>query len=87
LLILILQTHTSLFAMAVSAKGLPVVFVPEKDRIAAMRNNVVYYGCRGKFSVLPTLNAQRMLAQESCSGVSPFAAVSAFSRASAQTIS
>ena len=52
-----------------------------------MRNDVVYHGCRGKFSVLTALNAQRMLAQESCSGVSPFAAVSALSRIPAQMIS
>ena len=73
--------------MAVLAKGLPVFFVPEQSWIATMRNDVVYYGCWSEFSILPALNAQRILPQESCSGATPFSIVSAFSRGSAQSIS
>jgi len=72
--------------VAVSAKGLPVVFIPEKDRIAAMRNDVIDYRCRGKFTFLLALDAQRMLTQESCSGISPFTVISTFSGASTQPI-
>ena len=82
----LLQPHTCLFAVAVSAKRLPVVFVPEKNWIAAMRNDVIDHGCRCELSSLPALDAQRMLTQESCSGISPFTVISTFSGASAQPI-
>ena len=72
--------------MAVPAKGLPVVFIPEKNWITAMGNNVIDYRCRGKFTFLPALDAQRMLSQESCSGISPFTVISTFSGTSAQPI-
>ena len=81
-----LQPHARLYTMAVPAKGLPVVFVPEKDRISAMRNDVIDHSCRGEFTFLHALDAQRMLSQESCSGISPFTVISALSRISAQMI-
>ena len=72
--------------MAVLAKGLPVFFVSEKDGISSMRNDVIDYHCRGKFTFLPALDAQRILTQESCSVISPFTVISTFSDASAQPI-
>lgn len=56
-----LQSHTCFNAMTIPAKGLPVAFIPKQDRIAAMWSDVVYHGCRSKFSFLTTLDAQRIL--------------------------
>ena len=46
--------------MAAFAKGLPVVFVPEKTAISAMRHDVVYHGCRGQRAAFQAIGAMTM---------------------------
>ena len=46
--------------MAVLAKGLPILFIPEKFAVAAMGNNMVDHGRRSQHTVFQAFNAQRM---------------------------
>ena len=57
--------------MAVLAKGLPIVFIPEKHPIAPVRNDVVDHGGRGQHAVSTTVRAKRVLSEVQRSGLTP----------------
>ena len=67
--------------MAALAKGLPVIFIPEKIAISAMGNDMIYYGCRGQMAVFLAFRAQRMPGQKSFSRLLPVCVVSSCGRA------
>ena len=46
--------------MAVLAKGLPILFIPEKLAVAAMENNMVDHGRGRQRTVFQAFGAQRM---------------------------
>ena len=46
--------------MAVLAKGLPVLFIPEKHMIAAMGNDMVNHCCRSKPALPLAFTAERV---------------------------
>ena len=73
--------------MAVLAQRLPVAPIPEQNRIAAMRNDMVNNGCRRKFSVLSAFDAERIFSQEQRPGRAPPAVVSALGRVSSDPVS
>ena len=73
--------------MAVLAKGLPVVFIPEQLPIAAMGNDMIDHRGGGKLSYLPALRAQRMLLQEGFSGFAPLGVIPSGIRAAAHMVS
>ena len=72
--------------MAVLAKGLPVVFIPEKIAVSAMGNDVVYHGGRGQMAVFLAFGAQGMLGQKSLSCLSPAGVVSSGGCAAAKGV-
>ena len=57
--------------MAVLAKGLPVLFIPEKHMIAAMGNDMVDHGCGRQCAVLQAFGAQRTPGQKRLPCLSP----------------
>ena len=72
--------------MAAPAKGLPVIFIPEKIAVSAMGNDMIYYGCRGQMAVFLAFRAQRMPGQKSFSRLLPVCVVSPCSRAAADSV-
>ena len=72
-----LQTAARFPIMAVLAKGLPIVFIPEKRHIAAVRDNMVNNRRRLQFSLAFALRAQWMPPQEQRTGLSPPAVITA----------
>ena len=66
-----------LMIMAALAKGLPVFFVPEQFRIAAMRFDVVDDRCRNEASLCFAADAPGMTFQEELPGLLPFPSVTA----------
>ena len=78
--------HPRFSIMAVLAKGLPIMFIPEQLAIAAMRNDMVNYRRRSQSSILPALRAQRMLLQEGRSCFPPSGVVPPCIRAAAHTV-
>ena len=61
--------------MAALAKGLPVLFVPEQIRVAAMRLDMIYNGCRDKPAFLFASDAPEMTFQEELPGFLPLSPV------------
>ena len=57
--------------MAVLAKGLPVLFIPEKHMIAAMGNDMVDHGCRHQHTVFQAFGAQWMPGEKRLPRFSP----------------
>ena len=72
--------------MAALAKGLPVIFIPEKIAISAMRHDVVYHGGRGQMAVFLAFGAQGMLGQKSLSCLLPACVVPPCSCAAADSV-
>lgn len=81
-----LQSFSRFPVMAALAKGLPVVFIPEKIAVSAMGNDVVYHGGRGQMAVFLAFGAQGMLGQKSLSCLSPAGIVSSGSCAAAKGV-
>ena len=77
---------TGFFIMASRAKGLPVLFIPEQCRIAAMRDDMIDHGCRGHHAVSAALRAKRVLTEEQRSGFAPARVVPARIRPAAQRV-
>ena len=66
-----LQAAARLLIMAVPAKGLPVVFIPEKRMITAMGYDMINY-CRGRqHTGFQAFGAQRMPGQKRLPRLSP----------------
>ena len=72
--------------MAVLAKGLPVLFIPEKHMIAAMGNDMVDHGCGRQCAVFQTFGAQRMPGQKRLPRLSPVCVIAPGGSTAAQTI-
>lgn len=64
-----------LMVMAALAKGLPVRFVPEQVRVAAMRLDMIHDGCRDEPSFLFASDAPGVTLQEELPGFLPFSPV------------
>ena len=64
-----------LVVVAAFAKGLPVFFVPEQVRVAAMRLDMIHDGCRNKPSFLFASDAPGMTFQEELPGLLPLSPV------------
>lgn len=61
--------------MAALAKGLPVLFIPEQIRVAAMRLDMIYNGCRDQPSFLFASDTPWMTFQEELPGFLPFPSI------------
>ena len=72
--------------MAVLAKGLPVLFIPEKLAVAAMGNDMVDHGCGRQCAVFQTFGAQRMPGQKRLPRLSPVCVIATSGSTAAQTI-
>ena len=72
--------------MAVLAKGLPVLFIPEKHMIAAMGYDMVDHGRRRQRTAFQAFGAQRMPGQKRLPRFSPVCVITTGSRSAAQTI-
>ena len=70
--------------MAVLAKGLPVLFIPEKCMIAAMGYDMVDHGRGRQCAVFQTFGAQRM--QKRLPRFSPVCVITTGSRAAANGV-
>jgi len=73
--------------MAVLAKGLPILFVPEKNGISPVRNNVIDNGCRRQPSIRTAFCTERILFKEKRPGRTPLAVVATLGRVSSEPIS
>ena len=72
--------------MAVLAKGLPILFIPEKLAVAAMGNDMVNYGRGSQHTVFQAFGAQGMPGKKRFSRFSPVCVIPSGSRTAAQTI-
>ena len=61
--------------MAVFAKRLPVAPIPEQNRIAAMRNDMVNNGGRRQLACFSAFSTERILFEEQRPGRAPFAVI------------
>ena len=82
----LLQPASRFPIMAVLAKGLPILFIPEQRRVAAMWGDVIDYRRRGQHAVPAAFRAERVLAEEQRSGLAPAGVVSARVRSAAQRV-
>lgn len=64
-----------LMVMATLAKGLPVLLVPKQIRIATMRLDMIYNGCRDEPTFLFASDTPGMTFQEKLPGFLPFSPV------------
>ena len=72
--------------MAVLAKGLPVLFIPEKHMIAAMGNDMVDHGRGRQCAVFQTFGAQWTPGQKRLPRLSPVCVIAPGGSTAAQTI-
>ena len=72
--------------MAVPAKGLPVLFIPEKLAVAAMGYDMVNHGRRRQHTAFQAFGAQRMPGKERHPRLSPVCVIAPGRCAAAQTI-
>lgn len=61
--------------MAALAKGLPVLFIPKQIRVATMRLDMIYNGCRNEPAFLFASDAPGMTFQEELPGFLPLSPV------------
>ena len=61
--------------MTTLAQGLPVSFVPEQIRVAAMRLDMIYYSCRNEPSLFLAKDAPRVSFQKELPGFLPFPSI------------
>ena len=81
-----LHPQSGFFVMAAPAKGLPVLFIPEQRRVAAMRDDMIDHSRRGQHAVPAAFRAKRVLTQEQRSGLAPAGVVPASVRPAAQRV-
>ena len=72
--------------MAVLAKGLPILFIPEKLAVAAMGNNMIDHGRRSQHTGFQTFGAQWMPGQKRLPRLSPVCVIAPGGSTAAQTI-
>ena len=72
--------------MAALAKGLPIVFIPEKITISAMGNDMIYHGRRGQYAVFLAFRAQGIPGQKNFSRPLPARIVPPRSRAATKGV-
>ena len=72
--------------MTILAKRLPVPLIPEQFFITSMRYDMIDYRCRGDFVTGKTLRAQRMLPEETLSGLAPSGIVTSDSGAAPKRV-
>ncbi len=72
--------------MAVLAKGLPVLFIPEKHMIAAMGNDMVDHGCGRQRTAFQAFGAQWTPGQKRLPRFSPVCVIAPGGSTAAQTI-
>ena len=72
--------------MAVLAKGLPVLFIPEKFAVAAMGNNMIDHGRRRQRTIFQAFGAQRTPGQKCLPRLSPVCVIAPGGSTAAQTI-
>ena len=72
--------------MAVLAKGLPVLFIPEKLAVAAMGNDMVDHGRGCQHTVFQAFNAQRMPEQKCLPRLSPVCVIAPDGRTAANGV-
>ena len=72
--------------MAVLAKGLPVMFIPEKFAVAAMGNNMIDHGRRRQRTIFQAFGAQRTPGQKRLPRFSPVCVITTGSRAAANGV-
>ena len=72
--------------MAVLAKGLPILFIPEKLAVAAMGNNMIDHGRRSRHTGFQTFGAQWMPGQKRLPRLSPVCVIAPGGSTAAQTI-
>ena len=72
--------------MAVLAKGLPVVFIPEQPTVAPVRDDVIHYGRGRQLPFSLTFRAQWMLFQKGLSCFPPPGVIPSGVRAAAHTV-
>ena len=63
--------------MAVLAKRLPIGSIPEENRIASVRNDMVNNGGGCKLAIVSTFCAERVLFEKQRTGRAPFAVITA----------
>ena len=81
-----LQTAACFLVMTALAKGLPVLFIPEKRMITAMGNDMINY-CRGsQRTIFQAFGAQRMPGQKCLPRLSPVCVIAPGGSTAAQTI-
>ena len=81
-----LQSFSRFPVMAALAKGLPIVFIPEKITISAMGNDMIYHGRRGQYAVFLAFRAQGIPGQKNFSRPLPARIVPPRSRAAADSV-
>ena len=64
-----------LMVMAALAQGLPVFLIPEQIRVAAMRLDMIYDGCRDEPSLFLATDAPGMTFQKELPGFLPFPSI------------
>ena len=62
------------------------MFIPEQSLVTAMRDDVVNHRCRGKFTCLPALRAERMFLQKGFSRSAPLGIVTSGIRTTAHAV-
>ena len=72
--------------MAVLAQRLPVAPIPEQNRIAAMRNDMVNNGCGLQLAGFSAFGTERILFEEQRPGRAPFSVITAFSSIAAHAV-
>lgn len=72
--------------MAVLAKGLPILFIPEKLTVAAVRNNMVDHSRRHQHTVFQAFSAQWMPGEKRLPRFSPVRVISSGCCAAAQAV-
>ena len=72
--------------MAVLAKGLPILLIPEQHFITPVRNDVVDHGGWGQCAISAALRAERMLSEKQRSGLAPSGIISTDSRTAAHRV-
>jgi hypothetical protein len=72
--------------MVTLAEGLPVTLIPEQALVAAMRHDVIDYGCGRRSAGIQAHHAEWMLPQESCTRFLPLGVVATLPERAAASI-
>ena len=72
--------------MAILAQRLPIAPIPEQNRIAAMRNDMVNNGCGRQLACFSAFGTERILFEEQRPGRAPFSVITAFGSIAAHAV-